>query len=95
MPSARTLVREPLLHFLLLGVMLFLVYGWLNRAGITNKDEIVVSRSQVDGLVTQFEKVWQRAPTAQERRERLQWDASYAIGAIAMNWLIERVGAFV
>ena len=29
------------------------------------------------------------------RPERLQWAASYAIGAIAMYWVIERVGAFV
>ena len=64
----RRLLREPLLHFLLLGVLLFLAYGWLNRAGFAAKDEIVVSRSQVDGLVMQFEKVWQRAPTADERQ---------------------------
>ncbi len=64
----RRLLREPLVHFLLLGALLFLAYGWLNRAGLAAPDEIVVSRSQVEGLVMQFERVWQRAPTAQERQ---------------------------
>lgn len=64
----RRLLREPLLHFLLLGALLFVVYGWLNRAGLAAPDEIVVSRSQVEGLVMQFERVWQRPPTADERQ---------------------------
>jgi len=64
----RRLLREPLLHFLLLGALLFLAYGWLNRAGLAAPDEIVVSQSQVEGLVMQFERVWQRAPTVEERQ---------------------------
>jgi len=64
----RRLLREPLLHFLLLGALLFLAYGWLNRAGLAAPDEIVVSQSQVEGLVMQFERVWQRSPTADERQ---------------------------
>lgn len=64
----RRLLREPLLHFLLLGALLFVVYGWLNRAGLAAPDEIVVSQSQVEGLVMQFERVWQRPPTADERQ---------------------------
>ncbi len=63
----RRLLREPLLHFLLLGALLFLAYGWLNRAGLAAPDEIVVSRGQVEGLVMQFERVWQRGPTTEER----------------------------
>jgi hypothetical protein len=64
----RRLLREPLVHFLLLGALLFLAYGWLNRAGLSAPDEIVVSRNQVEGLVLQFERVWQRGPTADERQ---------------------------
>lgn len=82
------LAREPLLHFLLLGALLFLAYGWLNRAGFTARDEIIVSRSQVDGLVAQFEKVWQRAPTAQEREALVEsWvrDEIFYREAIAMG----------
>lgn len=64
----RRLLREPLLHFLLLGALLFAAYGWLNRSGFAARDEIVVSRQQVEGLVVQFKRVWQRPPTADERQ---------------------------
>jgi hypothetical protein len=43
----RRLLHEPLVHFLLLGVLLFLSYGWLNRAGLVAAYEIFVSRSQI------------------------------------------------
>jgi hypothetical protein len=60
------LIREPLLHFLLLGVALFALYGWLNRDGFNSRNEIVVSQGQVSNLRAQFERLWQRAPTQQE-----------------------------
>lgn len=59
-------LREPLLHFLLLGAVLFGVYGWVNRGGFAAPNEIVVSRGQVQSLAVQFERVWQRAPTRPE-----------------------------
>lgn len=60
------LIREPLLHFFLLGAVLFSLYGWLDRDGFDGPNEIVVSRGQVDSLQAQFERVWQREPSAQE-----------------------------
>ena len=82
------LLREPLLHFLVLGALLFLAYGWLNRSGFAAKDEIVVSQGQVDGLVRQFERVWQRVPTAGERQALIDsWvrDEIFYREAIAMG----------
>lgn len=64
----RRLLLEPLVHFLVLGALLFLAYDWLNRDRTRAPDEIVVTRSQVDRLAAQFERVWQRPPTAQERQ---------------------------
>jgi hypothetical protein len=86
--TARNWLREPLLHFLLLGALLFLVYGWLNRAGLAAPDEIVVSQSQVDGLVMQFERVWQRGPTTEEREALIEsWirDEVFYREALAMG----------
>ena len=60
------LLREPLLHFFLLGVALFALYGWLNVGGPGAANEIVVSRGQLESLQAQFERVWQRPPTSQE-----------------------------
>jgi hypothetical protein len=63
--SMRRLLREPLLHFLALGALLFALYGWINR-GNASDDEIVVSRALIDSLRTQFGRAWQREPTPAE-----------------------------
>jgi PPIC-type PPIASE domain len=62
----KRLLREPLLHFLLLGAGLFLLYGWLQGGFLNSPDEIVVSRTQIQGLQLQFERAWRRPPTDQE-----------------------------
>ncbi|HYJ42346.1 MAG TPA: peptidylprolyl isomerase [Steroidobacteraceae bacterium] len=62
----RRLLREPLLHFFLLGTVLFGVYGWLNRGGASAPTEIFVSRDQVRSFEAQFERVWRRPATPQE-----------------------------
>jgi hypothetical protein len=60
----RRVLREPLLHFLLIGFALFVAYGWLGPAG--GGDRIVVTRSTTDELARQFAARWMRQPTAQE-----------------------------
>ena len=62
----RRLLREPLLHFFVIGALLFGVYGLLNRGSVGAPDEIVVSRGQMQNLRLQFERVWQRPATQQE-----------------------------
>jgi hypothetical protein len=62
----RGLLREPLVHFLGLGALLFLLYGWVRGGVLDAPDEIVVSRWQLDSLQMQFERVRQRPPTPEE-----------------------------
>ena len=62
----RRLLREPLLHFLLLGAGLFLVHSLLQRPGAAEPGEIVVRRAEIEQLAAGFAKTWQRAPTAEE-----------------------------
>lgn len=62
----RRLLREPLLHFLGLGVLLFLLYGWVRGGVLDAPGEIVVSRWQQESLRMQFERVRQRPPTPAE-----------------------------
>ena len=84
----RALRREPLVHFLLLGAALFVAYGWLNRDGWSAPDAIVVSRSQAEGLALQFERVWQRRPSAAERQALIDsWvrDEIFYREAVAMG----------
>ena len=60
------LLREPLLHFFLVGAVLFGVYGWLQGDRSNSPTEVVVSRGQVRSLQMQFERVWQRPATRDE-----------------------------
>lgn len=66
--SIRAAMREPLLHFLLAGAGLFLLFGYAVGPDKADNDEIVVSSGQIEHLTTIFVKTWQRAPTDQELR---------------------------
>ena len=59
------LLREPLLHFLVIGAALFGVYQWA-IGGESAQDEIVVSAGQIASLEAIFSQTWQRPPTAKE-----------------------------
>jgi hypothetical protein len=65
--ALRTLAREPLVHFLLIGLALFLWYGRVAPAG-TDPSRIVVTQAQVDVLARQFEATWGRPPVPAELR---------------------------
>jgi hypothetical protein len=62
----RKLLREPLLHFLVLGVLLFAVYSFLSTGGEPEQGRIVVTEGQVASLATTFARTWQRMPTQEE-----------------------------
>ena len=63
----KKLVREPLVHFALIGAALFVLYGLVNDSGSAGTDnEIVVSAGRIEQLVSIFHKTWQRPPSADE-----------------------------
>lgn len=63
----KKLIQEPLLHFILLGVGIFLLF---DIAGVSEPDadtlSIHISQSDIEGLSTHFEAVWRRPPNADE-----------------------------
>lgn len=59
-------LREPMLHFLALGALLFVVYGWVNPDMLREPSEIVVDQAQVEALANRFQRVWQRPPDHDE-----------------------------
>ena len=61
-------MREPLLHFLLAGAGLFLLFNYAAGPDKAENDEIVVTSGQIEHLTTIFVKTWQRAPTDVELR---------------------------
>lgn len=63
----RRLLKEPLLHFLVLGALLFLAYGLLRKNdSVREPGQIVVTLRQVEQLAAGFTKTWQRPPTPEE-----------------------------
>jgi len=60
-------LREPLLHFLLLGATIFGAYRLLSDARATRPGSIVVTEGRIEALVAAFTRTWQRPPTASER----------------------------
>src|SRR5690242_3958293 len=59
----RKALREPLLHFLVLGLLLFLSFEW-RVAGSGSR--IVVTRGQIAHLASGFARTWQRPPSDAE-----------------------------
>jgi hypothetical protein len=66
MPSLIRWLREPLVHFVVLGGLTFLAYD-LARADAPDPDRIVVTRAKQSELVTEFEEIAGRPPSAEER----------------------------
>ena len=93
------LIKEPLVHFLLLGAAIFV---WFELAGdpeaTAPRDEIVVTAGRVTRLVALFEKTWQRPPTAAERdglvedfiREEVYYREALAVGLDRDDTIVRR-----
>jgi hypothetical protein len=60
----RNALREPLVHFLFLGLLLFLFFAW--RRGGPGGNVIVVTRGHIEHLAAGFERTWHRPPTDEE-----------------------------
>lgn len=60
------LLREPLLHFLLAGTALFLIYDVLRGGESDAPRDIVITEARVEALAENFATVWMRPPTPQE-----------------------------
>jgi hypothetical protein len=67
----RSLLREPLVHFLVLGALLFGVGVFVRDDGPSSSD-ILVTEGQIEQLAERFRRTWQRPPTADELRGLVQ-----------------------
>lgn len=63
--AVRRLLREPLVHFLALGGLLFAYDAWRGSAG-PGSTRIVVTRGQIEHLASGFVRTWQRPPSEAE-----------------------------
>jgi hypothetical protein len=62
----RRVLREPLVHFLLAGALLFAVFGRGEPEATTQDKEIVVTAADIERLGQIFERTWRRPPSDDE-----------------------------
>lgn len=62
----KQLLKEPLLHFMLIGAGLFGIYAWVNPSEEASPDQIVVSQGRIEQMISIYEKTWQRLPSEEE-----------------------------
>ena len=65
----KKIIKEPLLHFALIGVLLFCVFIYLNPSLEGTADQIRVTEYKVQQLNTIFQKKWRRPSTAAELKQ--------------------------
>jgi parvulin-like peptidyl-prolyl isomerase len=63
--TLKALLKEPVLHFLLIGLLLFAAYGWLAPADKSGA-RIVVTQPMVEAMALEYRTRWSRPPTEQE-----------------------------
>jgi hypothetical protein len=62
----KKILREPLLHFLLLGTVIFAAYGFVSKRTSNEPGKIVISEGQVAAMAEGFARTWRRPPTREE-----------------------------
>ena len=97
--------REPLLHFLLIGAGLFLLFNWRgNPASLQSgqlgpqSNKIIVAQEKIDQLVAAFTRTWMRPPTEWEVkgliedfiRDEIYYREAIAIGLDRGDAMIRR-----
>jgi hypothetical protein len=94
----KRLFKEPLVHFLALGALLFAGYGVLNRSGEPAPGRIVVSQGQLASMMENFTRIQQRPPIREEWeglirarvREEVYYREAQALGLDKDDAIIRR-----
>ncbi len=62
----KRVLREPLVHFLAIGLLLFLLFGLVNDDQRVGANRIEITNADIEQLVAIFRKQWQRSPNPEE-----------------------------
>ncbi len=84
----KAILKEPLVHFLLIGAALFAIFSWSGDQPAASTEKIVVSTGRIEQLVRIFQKTWQRPPTADELKGLIDdfvLEEAYYRQAVAMG----------
>lgn len=91
-------LKDPLFHFLLIGAFLFWSYSIFDDTDEYNDNRIVVKQSDLNVLLANFTRTWQRPPTEQEMngllenwiREEIAYREALALGLDEQDTYIKR-----
>jgi hypothetical protein len=67
-------LREPLLHFILLGAAMFVIDDLVSQERGGTPGHIIVTQGKIDSLAAMFARIWQRPPADQELEGLIQDD---------------------
>ncbi len=94
----KSLLREPLIHFLFIGAALFLLFKVFDDPVGQQSSRIVITNGQIEYLKASFARTWQRSPTKQELqglidgyvREEIFYREALALGLDKNDTVIRR-----
>jgi hypothetical protein len=94
----KSLLNEPLVHFLLLTIAIFAAYFAFNHTDGARVERIVVTRATIEQLASRFTASWQRPPTTEELKglvddnvkEEIYYREALALGLDKNDALIRR-----
>jgi len=94
----RRWLREPLLHFLVIGAVLFALFYQVADPEAVSDNRIVISEVDMDRMITLFERRWQRLPSQgevnglveAEIREEILYREALAMGLNEDDTIVRR-----
>ena len=86
----RRILGEPLLHFAVLGALLFALFRMLGDPRDTAPQRVVVTTGQIQRLAETWRRTWQRPPTRAELdglvEEYVREGGEWRFASIATEW---------
>jgi parvulin-like peptidyl-prolyl isomerase len=91
--------REPLVHFLVIGAAIFMLFGLVGQRDVDEKERaITITSGEINWLTDAWQKRWNRPPTAEERdgliqqylREMILYREAVAMGLDKDDTVIRR-----
>lgn len=97
-PVLSRIIKEPLSHFLLIGLLLFGLFAVVNRDAAGPGNRIEISRADIEQLQALFQRQWQRPPSPQELqalvdgrvREEVLYREAVALGLDRDDTIVRR-----
>ena len=95
----KKLYKEPLLHFLIIGALIFIIFSSVNKDEIIVSDnKIVVTAAEIERLSDNWSKKWKRPPTEAELqglvdsyiREEVYYREALALGLDQYDTILRR-----